>query len=270
MHMKNFLALFLLAAAAMASLVPIGGCAPKRSPELTVLTYNIHHGEGMDKQLDLARIARVIREQKPDLVALQEVDAGTNRANHVMQAAELGRLTQMHHAYGAAMEFDGGKYGDAVLSRYKIIESRVISLGYRPGNRREPRVAVMTIVALPGGKRIAFISTHLDHTANSPDRLEQTQAINNQLRDLKEPAILAGDFNCEPGSGPMAELEKIWKVVSNGDGSLTCPADEPRTKIDHVLVKPAERFRIVEAKVIDERMASDHRPVVVKLECIHD
>ena len=264
MHMKNFLAMFLLAAAAMASLVTIGGCAPKPR-ELTVMTYNIHHGEGMDKKLDLARIARVIRDQKPDLVALQEVDAGTNRTNHVMQAAELGRLTSMHHAYGAAMDFDGGKYGDAVLSRYKIVESRVISLGYRPGNRREPRVAVMAIVALPGGERIAFISTHLDHTANSPDRLEQAQAINEQTRDVREPAILGGDFNCEPGSPPMAELQKDWSVVSDRDSSLTCPADQPRTKIDHVLVKPAKRWRVVDARVIDERVASDHRPVVVRV-----
>jgi endonuclease/exonuclease/phosphatase family metal-dependent hydrolase len=263
MHMKNFLAMFLLAAA-MASLVTISGCAPKQR-ELTVMTYNIHHGAGMDKKLDLERIARVIRAQKPDLVALQEVDDGTKRTNYVMQAEELARLTKMHQAYGAAMDFDGGKYGDAVLSRYKIAESRVISLGYTPGDRREPRVAVATIVALPGGGEIAFISTHLDHTAASPDRLEQAKAINEQVRNVNQSAVLAGDFNCEVGSEPMAELEKVWKVVSNGDGSLTCPADEPRTKIDHVLVKPLGRWRVVDAKVIDERVASDHRPVVVRL-----
>jgi endonuclease/exonuclease/phosphatase family metal-dependent hydrolase len=150
-----------------------------------------------------------------------------------------------------------------VLSRYKIIEHRVIALPYTPGERREPRVAVMTIVQLPGGRKIAFISTHLDHTAHSPDRLPQAKAIDEQLRNLKEPAILAGDFNCQPDDPPMQELAKNWTMVSSGGESFV--VDNRRIKIDHVLVKPRERFRVIESRVIDERVASDHRPVVVKL-----
>ena len=260
-----------LAVALLAAITALAcGCGPTSSSKsplpLTVMTYNIHHAEGLDKKLDLERIARVIRDAKPDLVALQEVDSGTNRTNRVMQSDELARLLKMHHVYGSAMEYDGGEYGDAVLSRYKIVRSRVIALGHTPGERREPRVAVETTMALPGGRRLAFISTHLDHTANSPDRLPQAKAINEQLRDLKEPAILAGDFNCQPDSPPMAELAKDWTMVGNGEGTYV--DDNRRIKIDHVLVTPKERFRVVEARVIDERVASDHRPVVVKLELL--
>jgi endonuclease/exonuclease/phosphatase family metal-dependent hydrolase len=156
-----------------------------------------------------------------------------------------------------------------VLSRYKIAQSRVIALPYTPGERREPRVAVETTIALPGGQKLAFISTHLDHTANSPDRLPQAKALNEQLHDLKEPAILAGDFNCQPDSPPMAELAREWTMVGNG-GEGTYEDDNRRIKIDHVLVKPRERFRVLEARVIDDRVSSDHRPVVVKLQYVPD
>ena len=61
--------------------------------ELRVLSYNIHHGRGTDGAIDLPRIARVIAATRPDLVALQEVDRGTGRANGVDQADALGELT---------------------------------------------------------------------------------------------------------------------------------------------------------------------------------
>src|SRR5688572_3660564 len=85
------------------------------SPRLRVLTYNIHHGEGTDARFDLERLARIIREARPDLVALQEVDRRTRRASGVDQAAELGRLTGMNVVFGKAMDHDGGEYGQAIL-----------------------------------------------------------------------------------------------------------------------------------------------------------
>ena len=55
--------------------------------QVRVLTYNIHHGEGTDRKIDLARIAAVIKRVKPDVVALQEVDKATSRSHGVDQAA---------------------------------------------------------------------------------------------------------------------------------------------------------------------------------------
>ena len=245
------------------------GCAASATRDaapvqLTVMTYNIHHAEGMDKKLDLARIAEVIRRCEADLVALQEVDGGTKRTNRVMQAQELARLTKMRHVYGPAMDFDGGKYGNAILSRFEIMDSRVVPLPYTAGERREPRSAVAALVRLPGGRDVTFISTHFDHTKDSPDRIRQAAEVNRQLGDVPQPALLAGDFNCEPESEPMAEIARKWTMVSD-DNTPTCPADKPHLRIDHVLVKPDGKWRVVEAKVTDEPVASDHRPVVVKL-----
>jgi endonuclease/exonuclease/phosphatase family metal-dependent hydrolase len=250
------------------------GCAAQSPPAalrgpqtIIVMTYNIHHGAGMDQKLDLERIARVIRGQQPDFVALQELDMGVQRTNGVFQAEELARLTKMHGAFGPAMDYQGGKYGDAVLSRFPIVSNQTLALPWRPGGQREPRVAVEA-VAKVGGEEVVFISTHFDHTKEPSDRLEQANQVNSAYRGDDRPIVLAGDFNCEPASPPMHELAGVWTLASNADESPTSPADTPRTKIDHVLVKPTDRWRVMSAKVIDEPVASDHRPVVVKLELV--
>jgi endonuclease/exonuclease/phosphatase family metal-dependent hydrolase len=253
------------------------GCAGSKhaassSPtQLTVVTYNIHHAEGVDKKLDLARIANVIRACEPDFVALQEVDKGTKRSGGVDQAAELAKLTNMHVVYGAAMPYDGGQYGDAVLSRRPITSSRIVHLPWKQGGRREPRCAVAATTKLPGkggaGGAIEFISTHWDHTRDPADRDAQARATNDAWRDAGVQTILAGDFNCAPGSAPMETLAREWTLVSGTEPeALTGSGAKPRAKIDHVFVKPSDRWRVIESRVVDELVASDHRPVLVKLE----
>src|ERR1700687_6094305 len=67
--------------------------------KVRVMTYNIHVGVGMDKKMDLQRIADVINQEHPDLVALQEVDRGVKRTHGVDEIAELGRMTRMEYAF---------------------------------------------------------------------------------------------------------------------------------------------------------------------------
>jgi endonuclease/exonuclease/phosphatase family metal-dependent hydrolase len=154
-----------------------------------------------------------------------------------------------------------------VLSRFPVTSQRTVALPYNPGGRREPRSAVAITCELPGGDEIVFIGTHLDHTGDeASDRLAQAKAINEQWRDERRPAILAGDINCEVGSPPMDELSRQWTRVSGPQ--LTSPAHHPVKTIDHVLVKPQERWKVVETHVIEEPIASDHRPVVVELELL--
>src|SRR5438552_3037737 len=94
---------------------------PQAGPHtVRVLTYNIHHGEGLDGHFDLPRLASVIESTEADLVALQEVDQGTRRASGVNELTELARLAHMHSAFGRAMEFDGGGYGVGILSRWPL------------------------------------------------------------------------------------------------------------------------------------------------------
>ena len=150
------------------------------------LSYNIHHGAGIDGKLDLKRIARVIRSASPDVVSLQEVDRKTGRTGGVDQAAELARLTNMNFSFGASMDFDGGKYGNAVLTRFDIIKTQVVSL---PGEPRSALcVTLKTTAQAPSPGQFLFIATHLD-TDKQP-RMESVPLIEEFYRKSpKLPAV---------------------------------------------------------------------------------
>ena len=84
------------------------------------MTYNIHVGVGMDKKLDLQRIADVINQERPDLVGLQEVDRNVRRTEGKDEIAELAAMTQMEFAFAPNLDYQDGKYGVAILSRWPI------------------------------------------------------------------------------------------------------------------------------------------------------
>lgn len=229
--------------------------ADTNAARLVVLSYNIHHGAGLDGRLDLARIASVITSAAPDIVALQEVDAKTARSKGVHQAVELGRLTGMSAVFGSSMKYGGGDYGNAVLTRLPVLRHTVVSL---PG---EPRSALIVDIQIGAGRAvtqtISFISTHLD-TREEPRKaslplLENVVPVN--------PTVLAGDFNAPPESSELSTLLKTWGNATTGPGLPTFPASKPETQIDYILIRPASRWRIIESTVINEPVASDHRPI---------
>jgi endonuclease/exonuclease/phosphatase family metal-dependent hydrolase len=233
--------------------------AMNQKPTVRVLSYNIHHGEGTDGKLDLPRLAKVIRAADPEFVALQEVDRKTKRTKGVDQTAELARLTGMHGGFGKAIDFEGGEYGQAVLSRLPFEPGTVYTLPGEPA--REQRIAFAVRVKLDG-QDVTFATTHLHHQG---DDLRQKQAAKLSEVFTDGTVILAGDLNAYPDSKPLAILTPKWTVATGRD-LLTFPADKPKNQIDYVLFRPADRFRIAESKVIDEPVASDHRPLLVVLE----
>lgn len=221
---------------------------------LRVLTYNVHHGEGTDERFDYKRLARVITDLSPDIVALQEVDRGTDRASGIDQAALLGKLCEMHHAFGQAMPYQNGQYGEAVLSRFPIEKAIVHPLPYKL--EREPRAALEVRVQVPGIGPLVFVGTHLCHQDNEL-RTQQTRRISELLAsDKGPPVILAGDFNARPGSEPMnVLLDNGWLDVI-----------APRSRIDYVLVWTSDPWRVKEVVIVDEPVASDHDPLLAILE----
>ncbi len=136
----------------------VAGCGRSHG-QLRILTYNIHHGEGTDGRFDLARIAGVITALRPDLVALQEVDRKTTRAHGIDQAAELARLTGMNYAYGPAMEYAGGEYGEAILSRFGLVSIDNYILPWPDGS--EPRALLVVRVEVVGIGPVTFGGTQL-------------------------------------------------------------------------------------------------------------
>jgi endonuclease/exonuclease/phosphatase family metal-dependent hydrolase len=238
------------------------------APRLRVLTYNIHHGEGTDGKLDLARIARVITDHKPDLVALQEVDVNTQRTGNVDQAAELAKLTGLHVVFGKSIDYRGGQYGNAVLSRFPVEKHAVHPL---PGKPDAERRTALEVVVRPweGGPPLTFVGTHLDHTRDETDRFRQAEEINRLLASdaQRDATILAGDLNAVPTSETIKKLAARWTDAAGERGAApTVPAGNPRSRIDYVLLRPTGGWRVVEAAVPPEPVASDHRPVLAVLE----
>lgn len=208
----------------------------------------------------------MIRSAQPDLVALQEVDRLARRTGKVDQPAEYMRLTGMPGWYGAAMPFEGGEYGQALLSRWPLKSPRVIRL---PGSEgREPRIAVVAMVRAPGFGRIRWAGCHLDAERDDGDRWKQVEALDTELGRDGVPTLLAGDFNATPESRVMRRLLRegmAWDDTSREQPAPTIPAAAPRARIDYVLASPRGRWRTVESRVPAETTASDHRPLVVTL-----
>ena len=99
-----------------------------QAQELNLMTYNIRHGAGMDGKIDYDRTAAVIRGVNPDVVALQEVDSATQRCYGKYVGQELATRTHMIPTFGAAINFQGGKYGVGILSREQPLAVRRIPL----------------------------------------------------------------------------------------------------------------------------------------------
>ncbi|WP_319481762.1 endonuclease/exonuclease/phosphatase family protein [uncultured Draconibacterium sp.] len=224
-----------------------------------VLTFNILHGATTKGDFDLDKIASVIQNTNPDLVALQEVDFKTNRAKKYDLVTELGWRTKMAPIFGIAMPYDGGGYGEGILTKMPILSSKNIPLPHSTNN--EPRAALQVSVQLESGDTISFIGTHLEHQETSTDRIAQVKTINEVFASCKYPTILAGDLNATPNSEPISILKKYW-TASDKKGALTYPSNDPEIKIDYIFFRPADRWQVVETKVICDEIASDHCAVL--------
>ena len=233
---------------------------------LRILSYNIHHAEGVDGKLDVPRIAQVILSVDPDLVALQEVDKNTIRTGKVNQDIELSRLTKMNCVFGSNITFQGGQYGNAILSKFPIIKNKNFLLPNVDSG--EQRGLLQSQIQISNKENVLFFSTHLDHRRSDTERLASAKAINQIISlDNKSPAILAGDFNDVPDSPTLKELGKVW-LRTNKKILRTIPASKPSRQIDYIFVQPKERWKIIESQVLDEDTASDHRAIFSIIELI--
>jgi len=258
--------LALLLAAAMCA-----ACAttPSSNPvRVTVLTYNIYHGENQGGQSNLDQVAALINELRPDVVALQEVDYKTTRANGLDLVAELAVRTGMEGLFGKAMDFAGGGYGEGILSRHPILSSRNHALPAPQGF--EPRAALEVVVQLPTGEQFMFTGTHLDHTRDPKIRIMQADRLLEIYADDALPHVLAGDLNAPPSTEEMRRILAEWSPASGANPEPTHPFDTPRVKIDYILTKPSSRWRVVDCRVIVGNPASDHCPVIATFELLPD
>ena len=231
--------------------------------QLRVVSYNIRHGRGNDDVVDLERTARVIRAQRPDIVGLQEVDDRAERSGRVAQAERLGQSLGLHHAFGRFMDFQGGAYGMAILTRQPIVATHSVQLP--EGN--EPRIALAAQIRLADGQLVTIVNVHFDWVKDDAFRFAQAEALATYLAELTTPYILLGDFNDLPDSRTLALFKaRAGEARKPPADRFTFSATAPVREIDFIFFAPRSGWRAAEVKVVDEAIASDHRPVVAVLE----
>ncbi len=195
---------------------------------IRLLSYNIRHALGLDGRVAPERIAAVIADLAPDVVALQEVDVGRARTGGHDQAAVIARALRMDHHFHPALHAEGERYGDAILTPHP---ARLVRAGALPGHPRrlglEPRGALWVEVAL-GGRRLQVLNTHLGLTGG--ERLAQVEALlgpdwlGNPA--CREPAVLLGDLNATPWSrsyrrlaGRLADARRLSQTGRTRSGA---------------------------------------------------
>lgn len=236
---------------------------PETATEIRVMAYNVHHCNPPSEadKIDVEAIAEAIREQNPDLVALQEIDVMTGRSGKIDQAKRLADQLKMHYYFGKAIDHDGGEYGVAILSRFPISDEKTYPLPTQEGSGGEPRVLTTVKVKLPDGSDIRFASTHLDAQKEDTNRLLQIRKIAELVSDEALPVVIAGDFNAPPQSEVIAILDQHFQR-SCKDCPPTIPVHNPNKAIDFIAFRPQNAFEVLSHEVISETYASDHLPVV--------
>lgn len=236
--------------------------------KLKVMAYNIHHCNPPSEpdRIDVAAIAKVIQEESPDLVALQEVDVHTLRSGKDLhQAKALAEMTGMYYYFKKAIDYEGGAYGIAVLSRFPIEDTLGVALPMATGLSGEPRAVAAVKVKLPNGRLLTFASTHLDLRVQH--RSLQTLKITETFANDTSLVIVAGDFNDVAGSEPIDIMGRSFQPTCKGDNCPgTTPVATPNRVIDYIFYRPSRAMHVIEHRVIAETYASDHRPVVAVLQ----
>jgi endonuclease/exonuclease/phosphatase family metal-dependent hydrolase len=253
-------ALAVLSACAAGRRSPVAGrgssdaCAPVR-----VMTWNIAAGHG-----DLGNVAETLRDLKPDVIALQEVDVRwSERSAFVDQADSLGKFLKMNVRFGPIYDFAPRQFGVAILSRYPIVSSINHEISRLSTQQQNPVPAkapgFLEAVIDVAGTRVRVFSTHLDYRPDPSVRERQVNEMLDVIHGSSVPIILAGDMNAPPPSNELAPLFKSLVTLST---DMTYPAESPTKRIDYIFV--SNDVPMADATV-PATLASDHRPVVMTL-----
>ncbi len=262
---------------ALTAIIVVTACGPSTPPPTVVgarvMVYNIHAGKDAAGRRNLDDVAALVRELDPDVVLLQEVDRRTERSGGEDQPVVLAGQTGHTWVFGRTLDFQGGLYGIAVLSRWPIVADSVIPLVVSPPQERaggsyEPRGLLVATVETPGGP-LEVLNTHLDASPDDRNRWQEVQAarsVAERSRSGGRWTLLGGDLNSLPAARTMNHLRAggwrdAWEECGEGPG-FTYPASEPARRIDYLWLGQGIGCR---AALVVADTASDHRALVVDL-----
>lgn len=223
---------------------------------LRVGSYNVHGCRGTDRRADAERVARVIAGMGCDTVGLQEVNSRTGTGAGPLQLDALAQATGMTAIPGLTIIHHDGHYGNALLTRRKVLHVRRHDLSWR---RREPRGALDVEIDVDGVP-VRVMVTHLG--LRPVERRFQVKQMLRLLHDIpkEQPVVVLGDINeWLPLSRPLRWLHGI---LGHSPGERSFPVWLPVFALDRVWVRPRSAlltFGVYRSALA--RVASDHYPV---------
>uniref|UniRef100_A0AB33J3I1 Endonuclease/exonuclease/phosphatase domain-containing protein n=2 Tax=unclassified Prevotella TaxID=2638335 RepID=A0AB33J3I1_9BACT len=241
------------------------------APKLKVLTYNTWGGrDGGASVEQIQSIASVIKQINPDVVGLQELDMYTKRSGTSRNIAEeIAKLCGMSYFYVPCISFDGGQFGDAILTKLPVKEKRSYPISAPAGYEGRGLGQIMLEF---NGQDIYFLNTHLDHK-RADIRLDQVNQIISKISKLQHPYILVGDLNAQPDEQTIVRLNEVMTSIygSRPNDFHTFSAWNPKMTIDYIMYNPSYgqlqlSHACVEKWATDNvnnkaSMYSDHLPV---------
>lgn len=238
----------------------------KKPITIKVMSYNIHHGNppGKGDLIDLDAIANTIASSGAEIIALQEVDVHTRRSNDINQAATLAKKLNMQVFFSKAIDFEGGEYGLAILSKFKIKDAKYISLSKMADSTTENRI--LQYITLNVSKELSFIfaNTHLE-VSNTGNRELQAKQIVEFAKQQQLPVILAGDWNATLKSKTVdildAEFLRTCEICP-----ITCPEDGENGAIDFIAFTKNSPFKTIKYTVFSNKKSSDHYPILAEIQ----
>lgn len=228
------------------------GCVAFAQEQIKVMSFNIHGSINTP----IEKIAEFIVANKPDIVAIQEIEFYTDRSvqanarshnNNEDMITKLAYMCKMQGMFYPAINVYGGSFGNAILSRFPIERTEKVLLPF--AENTEQRVAAISDLKLPNGEMFTLICTHLD-MADQDNGMNQIKKINEIGKAAKYPIILAGDMNKRLDTPHINELKSVWSLSLSHE-------------FDHIAQFPGDKFTVTDTKVFTENTLSDHLPIMV-------
>jgi endonuclease/exonuclease/phosphatase family metal-dependent hydrolase len=224
------------------------------------MTFNIHHGKGIDGKTSLKRIIAEISKAEAEIIALQEVDRFQSRSFFRDQIAIIAKSLGMFYSFAPSINLGFCQYGNAILSKWPI-ESKSICYMNGGTERRSILIANIRVKEQSDANqkehKLTVVNTHIGFRRQEQEW--QMPILCGEIAKLSKPALVLGDFNMEPSNPNLKLLYPLWQKIALNKPQATM---QNGRQIDHVFTNSGS----INAQAwVQETIASDHHAVVADL-----